>query len=288
MWKKKKKKKAAFSPLYLNLASTVACLLLATCSHSTRHWPYFLLIIMWMIKVQVHEAHINHLQWARNGPGLSHCSQHKLRPKYSWCKLGILFPPAEFTVTCLSLKTCHLPGSQQGTDPSLPSHHGDHWLLCLPLVSRWADDMLFVLKISLASFGHPDRGLSICPVAYFEREQSRTINLLPMSSIMCLANLTTSAMHSATSFWYLTLYFHFHPCLLARWMPDPAHMPGSWEHAIPPQDRMPCETLGRLLVGGWQAALVPISCGHWSGFLEKLLAAEHIAAETPLIRGTYM
>lgn len=124
-----KKKKAAFSPLYLNLASTVACLLLSTCSHSTRHWPYFLLIIMWIIKAQVHETHINHLQWARNGPGLSHCSQHKLRPKYSWCKLGILFPPAEFTVTCLSLKTCHLPGSQQGMDPSLPNRHGDHWLL---------------------------------------------------------------------------------------------------------------------------------------------------------------
>lgn len=131
------KKKAAFSPLYLNLASTVACLLLSTCSHSPRHWPYFLLIIMWIIKAQVHETHINHLQWARNGPGLSHCSQHKLRPKYSWCKLGILFPPAEFTVTCLSLKTCHLPGSSKEWTLRSPTVMGTTDYFCLPLASRW-------------------------------------------------------------------------------------------------------------------------------------------------------
>lgn len=131
-------KKAAFSPLYLNLASTVACLLLSTCSHSTRHWPYFFVHkIMWIIKVQVLETHINHLQWAHNGPGLSQCSKHKLRPNYSWCILGILIFPAEFTVTCWSLKTCHLPGSQQGTDPWLPNCHGTSDHFCLPLPSHW-------------------------------------------------------------------------------------------------------------------------------------------------------
>ena len=49
-----KKKEAMFSPPHLNLACTVACWPLSTCSHSTLFWPYFLLIIMWIIKVQVH------------------------------------------------------------------------------------------------------------------------------------------------------------------------------------------------------------------------------------------
>lgn len=110
-------------------SSTFGCLPLPTCSYSTLFWPYFLLIIMWIIKVQVHESHINHLQWARNGLGLSHCSQHKLRPNYSQCTLGISLLPAGFIVTCLSLKTCHLQGSQQAEGPFLPNHHGDHWPL---------------------------------------------------------------------------------------------------------------------------------------------------------------
>lgn len=122
-------KKAVFSPPSLNLASVVGCLPLPTCSHSTLFWPYFLLIIMWIIKVQVHETHTNYRQWARNRPGLSHGSGHKLRPKYSWCKLGVSLSPAEFIVTCSSLKTCHFQGKQQAKDPSLPKHHGDHWLL---------------------------------------------------------------------------------------------------------------------------------------------------------------
>lgn len=88
-------KKAAFSPLYLNLASTVAWLPLSTCSQINTALALFLLIIMWIIKVQVHRTHINHLQWVRNGPGLSRCSWHKLRPKYSGCKLDISCESAE-------------------------------------------------------------------------------------------------------------------------------------------------------------------------------------------------
>lgn len=153
------------SPPHLNLACTVACWPLSTRSHSTLFWPYFLLIIMWIIKVQVHETHINHLQWTHIVPGLSHCSWHELRPKYSLCKLSISLPPTEYMVTCLSLKTYNLQGSQQAKGPFPPqpsqgplSTLAFHW----PRIGvTWADDMLFVLKIPLASFGHSCCGLSI-------------------------------------------------------------------------------------------------------------------------------
>ena len=137
-------KRRVFFPPHLNLVSTISCLPPPTRLYLTLGCPYFLLIIMWITKVRVHETHINHLWWAYNEPELSHCSPHKLRSKYSQHKLGMSLPPAEFIVTCLSLKTSHLQGSQLAKDAPLPQL--SRWPLTLVssicpgrwrYVSRW-------------------------------------------------------------------------------------------------------------------------------------------------------
>jgi hypothetical protein len=114
MWKK-----GQLSPLWYESCSHNQLFAPLTCSHPTLFCPYFLLIVMWIIKVRLHETHINHLQWARNRPGLSYCSQHKLRPKYARYKLGMALPPAEFIVTSLSLK--NLPLSRQASKECSPA-----------------------------------------------------------------------------------------------------------------------------------------------------------------------
>lgn len=151
-------------------------LALPTCSHSTLFCPYFLLVIMWIIKVQVHETHINHLQWARNEPGLSHCSQHKLRPKHSQCKLSKSLPAAEFILTCLSLRAHHLQVSLTSKHPLLPNRHHNHRRFGFHLTQRWMlhKQMTCYLfwKPHLLHLAMLAAGLSVCSVLTFFKAQA--------------------------------------------------------------------------------------------------------------------
>lgn len=129
-------------PYWYSLVVTTSCLPPLTCSRSTLFCPYFLLIVMWAIKVRLHKTHMNHLQWACNRPGFSHCAQHKLRPKYSRCKLGMSLPPAGFLVTSLSLSLSPLRQAGKPRILQRPRQGGAHYLcLASPLhlcsVGRW-------------------------------------------------------------------------------------------------------------------------------------------------------
>lgn len=186
-------------------------------------------------------------------------------------------PPAEFMVTPLSLRTRHLQGklASKGCFPP-PSRGGVH-RLCLHFAYTadvaWADDMLFVLKIPLASFGHSCCGLSICSVHTFQKPRQYRPELLTS-----LANVIHHALGTCASldkphnicraFCNFPLILHTLFSLsslgvLVRCMSDSrSHARELGIRHFFPQGSVPGEKLGQALVGSWQVSPLPASNGH--------------------------